>query len=135
MIDPIGPILGRLPSGVFILTARDGTAETGMLSSWVMQAGFKPPMLTAAVQQGRYLGDWLTSGRSFVLNQLAAGQKSLLQRLRHTLHDAPSVRFGLAAIPAIAQIYVGVAQNGMPQPRRCRAASRISSGNMEESIW
>ncbi|MBI3469346.1 MAG: flavin reductase family protein, partial [Planctomycetes bacterium] len=39
MIDPIGPILGRLPSGVFILTARDGTDETGMLASWVMQAG------------------------------------------------------------------------------------------------
>jgi flavin reductase (DIM6/NTAB) family NADH-FMN oxidoreductase RutF len=79
MIDPIGPILGRLPSGVFILTARDGTDETGMLASWVMQAGFKPPMLTAAVQSGRYLSDWLTAGRPFVLNQIAAGQKALLR--------------------------------------------------------
>lgn len=79
MIDPIGPILGRLPSGVFILTARDGAQETGMLASWVMQAGFKPPMLTAAVQQGRYLGEWLTAGHQFALNQLAAGQKSLLR--------------------------------------------------------
>jgi flavin reductase (DIM6/NTAB) family NADH-FMN oxidoreductase RutF len=79
MIDPIGPILGRLPSGIFILTARDGNQETGMLASWVMQAGFNPPMLTAAVQRERYLADWLTSGNPFVLNQLAAGQKSLLR--------------------------------------------------------
>ena len=29
--------LGRIASGVFILTARHGTEETGMLSSWVQQ--------------------------------------------------------------------------------------------------
>lgn len=79
MIESIGPILGRLPSGVFILTARNGAQETGMLSSWVMQAGFKPPMLTAAVQRERYLVEWLQTGEPFVLNQLAAGQKSLLR--------------------------------------------------------
>src|SRR5688572_17836427 len=79
MTEAIGPILGRLPSGVFILTARHESEETGMLTSWVMQAGFKPPMLTAAIQQGRYLADWLSAGRPFVLNQLATGQKGLLR--------------------------------------------------------
>ena len=49
-----------------------------MLSSWVMQAGFKPPMITAAVRQGRYVTDWLTAGQTFVLNVLSEQQKGML---------------------------------------------------------
>ena len=48
----IGAVLGRVPSGVFILTASDGQGkETGMLASWVQQAGFDPPCDTVAVNQ------------------------------------------------------------------------------------
>lgn len=58
--DTIAPILGRTPSGVFILTATDGEGnETGMLASWVQQASFEPPMLSVAVNTKRYLKDWL----------------------------------------------------------------------------
>ena len=38
----IAPVLGRIPSGIFILTIRHADQETGMLASWVMQAGFEP---------------------------------------------------------------------------------------------
>ena len=48
--DAIGPVLGRTPSGVFILTASSGDGqETGMLASWVQQASFDPPAITVAV--------------------------------------------------------------------------------------
>jgi flavin reductase (DIM6/NTAB) family NADH-FMN oxidoreductase RutF len=75
----IPPVLGRIPSGIFILTARapDG-AETGMLASWVMQAGFEPPMITTVVKQGRYVADWLTAGAPFNLNLVAEGQTQML---------------------------------------------------------
>lgn len=72
------PVLGRLPSGLFVLTVRYQGLETGMLSSWVMQAGFEPPMITVAVRQGRYVADWLTAGAPFVLNVLSEHQKSML---------------------------------------------------------
>jgi flavin reductase (DIM6/NTAB) family NADH-FMN oxidoreductase RutF len=58
--DAIAPILGKTPSGVFILTASDGEEnETGMLASWVQQASFEPPILSVAVNSKRYLKDWL----------------------------------------------------------------------------
>jgi len=70
--------LGRVASGLFILTAGDGTRETGMLVSWVMQAGFDPPALTLALKKGRYVNDWLTEGAVFVLNILDADQTDMV---------------------------------------------------------
>jgi flavin reductase (DIM6/NTAB) family NADH-FMN oxidoreductase RutF len=77
--SPIVPVLGRIPSGIFILTARRGEEETGMLASWVMQAGFKPPSVTVAVGRERYLCSWLTEGAPFALCQVAEHQMSLLK--------------------------------------------------------
>jgi len=38
--------LGKVPSGLFVLTAKQGDAETAMLASWVQQCSFDPPQLT-----------------------------------------------------------------------------------------
>ena len=76
---PLGLALGRVPSGLYILTARRGRATTGILSSWVQQAGFDPPMLTVALRRDRYLADWIAESGRFTLNQVPAGQKHLLR--------------------------------------------------------
>jgi flavin reductase (DIM6/NTAB) family NADH-FMN oxidoreductase RutF len=76
-------ILGRVPSGVYVLTVGTGARATGMLASWVMQAGFKPPMVSVAVKNGRYVCDWLSEGQPFVLNLIRAGQKTLLRHFSH----------------------------------------------------
>jgi flavin reductase (DIM6/NTAB) family NADH-FMN oxidoreductase RutF len=72
-------VLGRVPSGVFILTIGTGTRATGMLASWVMQAAFEPPMVSVAVKQGRYVCEWLTAGEPFVLNLVGESQKQFLK--------------------------------------------------------
>lgn len=76
---PGDAVLGRIPSGVFILTASAGDRSTGMLASWVQQAGFEPPMVTVAVKLGRYVCDWLSDRRSFVLNMVKESDKALLR--------------------------------------------------------
>lgn len=70
--------LGRVPSGLFILTARHGKQETGMLASWVQQCSFDPPQVSAAFAKDRWVLDWLTPGAAFAVNVLAEGQKQLL---------------------------------------------------------
>lgn len=70
--------LGRIPSGIFILTvARDGF-ETGMLASWVQQCSFKPPLITFAVQQGRAIAKLLPKNAVFTLNILEAAQTDMI---------------------------------------------------------
>lgn len=70
--------LGRVPSGIFILTLAQGGVETGMLASWVQQCAFQPPMLTFAVQRGRPIASLLPDGASFTLNILEAAQTDMI---------------------------------------------------------
>lgn len=91
--------LGRVPSGLFILTVRRGDRATGMLTSWVQQAGFAPPMLTVALRHDRYVVDWIADAGRFTLNQVRAGQKRLIQHFaRGFAPDAPAFE-GLALRP------------------------------------
>lgn len=76
----IGPVLGRMPSGVFVLTVSDGKGrETGMLASWVQQASFEPPMLTLAVKKERYVNDWLQATGRAALSVVAEKQHGFLK--------------------------------------------------------
>ena len=76
---PYDPVLGRLPSGLFILTIGAGERATGMLTSWVMQAGFEPPMVSVGVKLDRYVCQWLTAGQPFVLNLVGESQAALVR--------------------------------------------------------
>ncbi len=93
---PFDPVLGRVPSGVYILTIGTGPRATGMLASWVMQAGFEPPMVSVAVKLGRYVCDWLTEGQPFVLNLVGEGQKKFLRHFGHGFEPGAPAFDGLA---------------------------------------
>jgi len=75
----LGQAIGRIPSGLYILTVQHGDRSTGMLASWVQQAGFDPPMLTVAIRRDRYVGDWVAASGRFTLSQLAVGSKTLIR--------------------------------------------------------
>lgn len=70
--------LGRIPSGVFIVTVARGNVETGMLASWVQQCSFEPPQITFAVQPGRPIVELLGQGERFTLNILEASQTDMI---------------------------------------------------------
>ena len=70
--------LGRIPSGLFVLTvARDGVA-TGMLVSWVQQCSFAPPQLSLAIRGDREIAALLGAGALFTLNILEASQTDMI---------------------------------------------------------
>lgn len=70
--------LGRIPSGLFVLTVAHASEDTGMLASWVQQCSFDPPTVSVAVRNGRYVLDWLTEGTVFALNAIPEGEKKLV---------------------------------------------------------
>ena len=95
MTDSIAQILGRIPSGLFVLTVRHGGQDGGMLASWVMQAGFEPPMVSVAVRSDRHIAAWLTAGSPFVLHVLPMGDKSLLKHFSRGFEPGDAVLAGL----------------------------------------
>jgi flavin reductase (DIM6/NTAB) family NADH-FMN oxidoreductase RutF len=70
--------LGRVPSGLFVLTAKNGPAETGMLASWVQQCSFEPPQITVAIKRGRPITEWLTDECRFTVNILDQSQTDMV---------------------------------------------------------
>jgi flavin reductase (DIM6/NTAB) family NADH-FMN oxidoreductase RutF len=78
--ETISAVLGRTPSGVFVLTASDGNGrETGMLASWVQQAAFDPPMVSIAVNQQRYLNQWIQANPKLALCLVGESQGAFLK--------------------------------------------------------
>lgn len=51
--DKVGPALGKVAGGLYIVTVSSGEKHAGFLASWVQQASFDPPMLTLAFSKER----------------------------------------------------------------------------------
>lgn len=76
----IGRALGRVPSGVFILTAQHLGHSTAMMASWVQQAGFQPPAVTVAVGKGRLIARLMRDSGRFVVSIVSDADKGLMKR-------------------------------------------------------
>ncbi|MBX9666885.1 MAG: flavin reductase family protein [Candidatus Obscuribacterales bacterium] len=69
--ERISAAIGRMASGVYILTIEDESGREGMLATWVAQGGFKPPIVTVAVNNDRPILSRLKRGVKATLNVLA----------------------------------------------------------------
>lgn len=76
--DAVGKAMGRIPSGLFIISvAHDGRRE-GMLGSWLTQAGFEPPSITFAVGKDRSIKELLDGSKKCVINVIGQDDGKLM---------------------------------------------------------
>ncbi len=70
--ERVGPAIGRLASGVYIITVHgeDGVKD-GMMATWITQAGFEPPSLVVSVNKKRDILQALSVGSKFSVNVLS----------------------------------------------------------------
>jgi flavin reductase (DIM6/NTAB) family NADH-FMN oxidoreductase RutF len=82
--ETIGAVLGRTPSGVYIVTARNEAGERfGMLASWVIQNGFEPPSVSMAVHPDRAIAAVIEATGRFTVNILARENTALMKPFSH----------------------------------------------------
>lgn len=60
--------VGKIPSGLFIVTAASGDRKEGYLGSWIQQASFTPLLLNLAIRPGRPCYDLIQSTRRLCIN-------------------------------------------------------------------
>ena len=72
--------LGRVPSGLFIVTTRKGDQVNAFLASWVQQASFDPPTVTVSIKSGRPADDILRAGGVFAVNVIPSEDTSGLMK-------------------------------------------------------
>jgi flavin reductase (DIM6/NTAB) family NADH-FMN oxidoreductase RutF len=76
----VGKALGRLPSGVYIMTARNDADVAAMMASWVQQAAFNPPAVSVAMQKDRPMRQIVRASGRFALAVVGEGDTSLMKK-------------------------------------------------------
>lgn len=98
VVSPIARALGRVPSGLFIVTTVRDRRPVGFLGSFVMQMGFEPPTVCVGVGKTRpHLEDIRRSGR-FALSVLDAQSRPLMGTFLRKLPEGVSAFDGLALL-------------------------------------
>jgi flavin reductase (DIM6/NTAB) family NADH-FMN oxidoreductase RutF len=101
--DPtsIATALGRIPSGLFIVTTRLGEERLGFLGSLVQQIGFEPPTVCIAMAKDRQQSTSFAEAGRFalsILDEQSAGLRSVfLKRLPEGQSPFDGLSVGQAA--------------------------------------
>jgi flavin reductase (DIM6/NTAB) family NADH-FMN oxidoreductase RutF len=75
----LGKAIGRIPSGVYILTAQHESRRGAILASWVQQASFDPPALSVAMGKQRGILESIQVSKQFALSIIPEDDKSLMK--------------------------------------------------------
>jgi flavin reductase (DIM6/NTAB) family NADH-FMN oxidoreductase RutF len=78
--DNIGKALGRIPSGVYIVTLSADGQRQGMMATWVAQAAFNPPTVTLAVNKERPLLANIVPDARLTLNVLSGKNMDIFKK-------------------------------------------------------
>jgi len=83
----LGKALGRVASGLFIVTAKCEDKEDAVLASWVNQCSFDPPAVTIALGTLRAARLLLEGSGAFIVNVLPKDDMSLLKHFSRPPED------------------------------------------------
>ena len=103
----LGKAIGRVPSGVFILSAaaQDGRAEAALVS-WVQQAAFDPPTISVALAKDRAIGATIRQTRRLALSVLGHHDAHLMKRFARSASPEENPFAGLNVVHTPAGLSV-----------------------------
>ncbi len=91
----MGKALGRVPSGLFIVTTQFEDQEDAVLASWVNQCSFDPPAVSVALGITRPARLLVEASGSFIVNVLGEESNSLLKHFFKPPPEEGSIFKGL----------------------------------------
>ena len=101
----VGKALGRVPSGLFVVTAKCGEREDAVLASWVNQSSFDPPTVTVALAKVRPARVLIEGADAFVVNVLGKDSKDLMKHFfkppSGSIFKGLSIAKGIQGIPIL----------------------------------
>ena len=120
----VGRALGRVPSGLFIVTTKFQDKEDAVLASWVNQCSFDPPEVTLALGQMRNARLLIEASQAFIVNILGKESNDLMKHFfkshRGSIFDGLKTRKGIEEIRIL---------NDAVSYLECRLTNRVISGD------
>lgn len=123
-LSQLAKALGRIPSGLFIVSAGSGDQATGFLASFVQQVGLLPPVLCVAVKAERPAAQLIRDHAAFCVAVVDEASKQLMG------HYARGFEPGQ---PAFEGINSAVSSLGVPYPSDALAV--LSCKFIGEVAW
>jgi flavin reductase (DIM6/NTAB) family NADH-FMN oxidoreductase RutF len=99
-----GKAIGRIPSGVFILTATHGGESSAIMASWVQQCAFDPPALSIALAKDRPIAAIIKASQKFALSVVGEDDTSLMKRYARGVKAGEDPFAGVETFPTPAGI-------------------------------
>lgn len=78
-ISPAAAAFGKIPSGLYIITACEGDRKEGYLGSWVQQVSFNPLLLSLAIRPGRPCYDLIHATGRFCVNVIGQNNAGVMK--------------------------------------------------------
>ncbi|MCP5465045.1 MAG: flavin reductase family protein [Deltaproteobacteria bacterium] len=72
-------VLGKVPSGLFIITAAQGDKRSAFLASFVQQVSFDPLVFAIACHPDRYPYSMIKESKKFAINIIPEGDSILMK--------------------------------------------------------
>ncbi len=123
-IEPFAQALGRIPSGIFVITAKRGDEEAALLASWVQQASFEPPTIMLAVHKDRPIDPLLQEHGAFAVHVLSKEDKDLYSRFAKGGNAKPfeglKTEAGRQGSPILLDAHAAM---------ECRVRTRVDAGD------
>lgn len=114
----------QMTYGIYVLTAAHGERINGMIASWVSQASYDPPLVTAAVHPNRYSHQLIEKSGAFALHAIGRDRRDFLDRFKGpdaaAKFDSIQWRPGKTGSPILDNCVAWL---------ECRVADRLSPGN------
>ncbi len=120
--ERIRPALGKISSGIYVLTGTLEGEPLGMLASFIEQAGFTPPMISVAMGNDRPMRKVFESTGQFGLHVLSNENKQLMRSFsgKGDPFAAHEVDQSLEAIPQLREALAFLS---------CRVAGSLPAGD------
>ncbi|MCO4793556.1 MAG: flavin reductase family protein [Bacteriovoracaceae bacterium] len=118
--------VGHIPSGLFIVSVKDGDQKDGYLASWVQQVSFKPLLVSLAISPSRPGYESIVSGKTFTINTVGEHDTQFMRHFWKSYEESP---FG--EIPHEVSDNDGIIIKGAKSTIECKFVSKSEPGDHE----
>ena len=106
--DEIGPALGEMPYGMYIIGSRAGDEVNGMMADWVMQVSFRPQLIAVSIENDARTLMNIRASPVFSVNLLADDGMVLASKFAQPYYGSKIRGRGLPAAAEIHRKLIGI---------------------------
>ncbi len=118
--------VGHIPSGLFIVCAKDGDQKDGYLASWVQQISFKPLLIAVACNPDRKGYNTIRSGKTFTINIVGDHEANYMKHFWSGYDESP-----FTEIPHKISDNDGILIDAAKSVIECKMISKTQPGDHE----